>query len=68
MDYAACGYPDLSYHGQSAWKPRTEGYFRYIGQMYCGKYARTDEQGEDSHAEEYPRSSRSALLGLLVPW
>ncbi len=47
MDYAACGYPDLSYHGQSAWKPRTEGYFRYIGQMYCGKYARTDEQGED---------------------
>lgn len=47
MDYAACGYPDLSYHGQSAWKPRTEGYFRYIGQMYCGKYACTDGQGED---------------------
>lgn len=47
MDYAACGYPDLSYHGQSAWKPRTEGYFRYIGQMYCGKYAQTDRERED---------------------
>lgn len=47
MDYAACGYPDLSYHGQSAWKPRTEGYFRYIGQMYCGKYAQTDRGRED---------------------
>lgn len=47
MDYAACGYPDLSYHGQSAWKPRTEGYFRYIGLMYCGKYAQTDTGGED---------------------
>ena len=47
MDYAACGYPDLSYHGQNAWTPRTEGYFRYIGQMYCGKYAQTQEGGED---------------------
>ena len=47
MDYAACGYPDLSYHGQSAWKPRTDGYFRYIGQMYCGKYVQTDEGRED---------------------
>ncbi len=47
MDYAACGYPDLSYHGQNAWKPRTEGYFRYIGQMYCGKYAQKETGGED---------------------
>lgn len=47
MDYAACGYPDLSYHGQNAWKPQTESYFRHIGQMYCGKYAKTDEEKED---------------------
>ena len=47
MDYAACGYPDLSYHGQSAWKPRMDGYFRYIGQMYCGKYAQRPAGEED---------------------
>lgn len=48
MDYIACGYPDLSYHGQSAWKPQTEGYFRHIGQMYCGKYAKINKKEEDA--------------------
>lgn len=48
MDYIACGYPDLSYHGQSAWRPRTEGYFRHAGIMLCGKYARVDRDTEDA--------------------
>lgn len=47
MDYAACGYPDLSYHGQSAWTPQTERNFRYVGQMYCEKYAQTGEETGD---------------------
>lgn len=47
MDYMACGYPDLSYHGQSAWRPQTESYFRYIGILLCGRYAET-ESGEDT--------------------
>ena len=47
MDYIACGYPDLSYHGQNAWQPQTEGSYRHIGIMLCGKYARAGE-GEDS--------------------
>lgn len=47
MDYIACGYPDLSYHGQSAWRPQTEGGFRHVGIMLCGKYARTGE-GSDA--------------------
>lgn len=40
MDYIACGYPDLSYHGQSAWRPQLEGNCRHIGIMFCGKYAK----------------------------
>lgn len=48
MDYAACGYPDLSYHGQNAWRPDTEYYSRQIGIMLCGKYARVDRQTEDT--------------------
>lgn len=39
MDYIACGYPDMSYHGQNAWQPRTDGCFRHIGIMLCGRYA-----------------------------
>lgn len=48
MDYISCGYPDLSYHGESAWRPQTESYHRHIGLMYCGKYAETDGQAEDA--------------------
>ena len=48
MDYISCGYPDLSYHGQSAWRPRTEGFNRHIGILYCGKYARLRRDEEDA--------------------
>jgi len=47
MDYIACGYPDLSYHGQNAWRPRLESYNRHIGIMYCGKYAKKNRTEED---------------------
>ncbi len=46
MDYLACGYPDLSYHGENAWKPQTEYHSRSVGMMFCGKYERRDEQPE----------------------
>jgi glycogen operon protein len=49
MDYIACGYPDLSYHGMNAWRPQTESYSRCIGMMYCGKYVESEGTGsEDS--------------------
>lgn len=39
MDYKSCGCPDISYHGEEAWKPCWEHYSRQIGFMYCGDYA-----------------------------
>lgn len=36
MDYIACGYPDLSYHGQSAWRPRQTGIFG-ISESCCAE-------------------------------
>lgn len=48
MDYIACGYPDLSYHGQSAWRAQTEGNARYIGIMLCGKYAKSGMPDSDA--------------------
>lgn len=44
MDHKACGYPDLSYHGQNAWRPQTESYFRYIGLLLCGAYAEPEDE------------------------
>lgn len=47
MDSLSCDYPDLSYHGESAWRPQTEHHSRSIGMMLCGKYARNDKGQED---------------------
>lgn len=47
MDYAACGFPDLSYHSENAWGPRFDNHLRNIGVMLCGKYARIDRVTED---------------------
>ena len=47
MDYAACGFPDLSYHSENAWGPRFDNHLRNIGVMLCGKYARIDRLTED---------------------
>lgn len=47
-DSLSCDYPDLSYHGESAWRPQLESYGRSIGIMYCGKYARLADGSEDA--------------------
>ena len=47
MDYAACGFPDLSYHGDMAWNPKFDNHLRHIGLMICGKYARVSRIKED---------------------
>lgn len=43
------GYPDLSYHGEEAWKVQLENYNRHIAMMYCGRYARRIDQSEDDY-------------------
>lgn len=48
MDTISCGYPDLSYHGQNAWRAQLESYNRHVGIMYCGKYARCADGQEDA--------------------
>ncbi len=47
MDYAACGFPDLSYHGDMAWNARFDNHLRHAGIMICGKYARLSRTVED---------------------
>ncbi len=47
MDYIACGYPDLSYHGKDAWRMNAEPNSREAGVMYCGNYVKVDRDRED---------------------
>ena len=47
MDQIACGYPDLSYHGQNAWRPQTESHFRHVGIMLCSQYAETGKKEDE---------------------
>lgn len=51
LDYMACGYPDLSWHGEEAWKLQGDRLNRHAGVMYCGCYAKKD--GEENDAFVY---------------
>ena len=42
MDYKGYGYPDVSYHGTSAWKPQLDSNSRQLGIMFCEKYAEAE--------------------------
>jgi len=45
-DSLSCGYPDISFHGKSAWYSALENYNRHIGVMYCSKYAKNANEDE----------------------
>lgn len=42
------GYPDLSYHGEEAWKVQLKNYNHHLAMLYCGKYARKADKTEDA--------------------
>ncbi|MDO5402328.1 MAG: alpha-amylase [Eubacteriales bacterium] len=44
-DQLSCGYPDISYHGDSAWVNAMENYNRHIGIMYCENYQDNKNDG-----------------------
>lgn len=48
LDYMACGYPDLSYHGEEAFRPDLSHSSRSVGLMYCGSYSKTEKDQEDN--------------------
>ena len=46
-DHRGYGLPDLSYHGEEAWRPDLDPYSRCIGLLFCGAYAAVDETHKD---------------------
>lgn len=47
MDYLGCGYPDVSFHGQEAWRPILDHVSRQVGILYCGKYAHVNDREDE---------------------
>ncbi|MBR6477246.1 MAG: alpha-amylase [Lachnospiraceae bacterium] len=65
MDSISCGYPDLSFHGETAWRPQFENYSRQLGVMYCGLY---DEKnlGAQGNAEVKKSDEKKDFLYLAM--
>lgn len=49
MDYKSCGRPDVSYHGENAWKPEFENFRRQFGILYWGAYAKRSDGSDDAN-------------------
>lgn len=49
MDYKSCGRPDVSYHGENAWKPEFENFRRQFGILYWGTYAKHPDGSDDAN-------------------
>ena len=47
VDYIACGHPDVSYHGKSAWYADPDVSCRQLGILYCGEYAELPDGTKD---------------------
>ncbi|WWR17385.1 alpha-amylase family glycosyl hydrolase [Lachnospiraceae bacterium JLR.KK008] len=48
IDYLGYGNPDISFHGEEAWKPALDHSSRHVGVLYCGKYAQNKGGEKDS--------------------
>ncbi|MBQ9134694.1 MAG: hypothetical protein IJX66_01215 [Lachnospiraceae bacterium] len=48
-DYKAVGCPDISYHGEEAYKPDTSAESRQFGILYCGEYGQGSEKVPDDY-------------------
>ncbi len=49
MDYRSLGLPDVSYHGEKAWRPEMDSFRRQLGIFYCGRYGKRKDGSEDNY-------------------
>lgn len=64
-DYRSFGCPDMSFHGESAWKPDTAPFRRQLGILYWGPYWTKDgNAAEDSYYVAYNMHFGTHRLGL----
>lgn len=65
MDYKSCGRPDVSYHGENAWRPDFENYRRQFGILYWGPYGKkADGTADDTFYVAYNMHWEPHVFGL----
>ena len=73
-DSKRTGLPDLSYHGESAWRAELEPFRRNIGLLFNGEYAENEEGKPDDliyvavnmHWEDHSFSLPEPMYGLRI--
>lgn len=70
-DYLSNGYPDLSMHGEEAWKIETDDLTRHFGMMYSQEYAYYDINGKPLSGKTAGRKSKEydlIYIGVNMHW
>lgn len=68
MDHLSCGCPDLSYHGEDAWRVNMDYPTRHIGVMFCGRYCVKNDREEDCLYIAYNMHWESHSFALPKPF
>ena len=61
-DYKSLGYPDLSYHGTSAWMLEPTPDHLCLGMLYCGAYAQNEKEPDVSAAYNFLAAATELAL------
>ncbi len=67
-DYCACGYPDLSLHGEEAWKVETDDLTRHFAMLYATHYADVDKNGKWLPGADKSKKGEYIYIAVNMHW
>ncbi len=67
-DYCACGYPDLSLHGEEAWKAETDDLTRHFAMLYATHYADVDKNGKWLPGSDKSKKGDFIYIAVNMHW
>ncbi len=67
-DYCACGCPDLSLHGEEAWKIETDDLTRHFAMLYADHYADVDKDGRWLKGADKSRKGGFIFIAVNMHW
>lgn len=68
-DYCGIGCPDLSLHGEEAWKVETDDLTRHFAMLYSNEYAKVDINGKALNDKEEPKQTGDYIyIAINMHW
>ncbi|MCR5399419.1 MAG: hypothetical protein K6E68_07815 [Lachnospiraceae bacterium] len=67
-DFGSCGFPDLSLHGDEAWKAETDDLTRHFAIMYATAYADIDADGRNKTASDKGKKGEFIYMAVNMHW